>query len=133
VLAEALGVNVTRCKMLAFLIGSFYAGVGGSLYASYVGFISPRNFDLLMSLNIWLMVAFGGRGTIFGPILGTVILVPVPYLLLDYAVLKDVIYGLLIIVVTILMPAGVYGEIKRRIDLARQAAPNSTSVLGKAL
>ena len=113
-LAETLGIDVVRCKMLAFFIGSFYAAVGGALYARYVGFISPRNFDLLNSLNIWLMVAFGGRGTIMGPIVGTVILAPVPFLLQQYDTLKDVIYGALIIAVIVVLPAGIYGELKRR-------------------
>ena len=115
VLAETIGIDVTRNKMLAFFIGSIYAGIGGSLYAAYVGFVSPRNFDLLTSLNIWLMVAFGGRGTIAGPILGTLVLAPVPFMLQQYDTLKDVIYGVLIIAVVVLMPAGVYGELRRRL------------------
>jgi branched-chain amino acid transport system permease protein len=114
VLADAIGIDVTYNKMLAFFIGSLYAGVGGALYASYVGFISPRNFDVLSSLNVWLMVTFGGRGTILGPIIGTLILAPVPFLLQQYDSLKDVIYGVLIIVVIILLPAGLYGEVLRK-------------------
>lgn len=113
-LANTLGIDVVRCKMLAFFVGSFYAGIGGALYASYVGFISPRNFDLLASLNIWLMVAFGGRGTIIGPIVGAVILAPVPFLLQQFDTLKDVIYGALIILVIVLLPSGIYGELKQR-------------------
>ena len=101
--------------MLAFFVGSFYAGVGGALYAVYAGFISPRNFDLLTSLNIWLMVAFGGRGTIAGPLIGTVILAPMPFMLQQYDTLKDVIYGSLIILVIVTLPAGIYGELKQRI------------------
>jgi branched-chain amino acid transport system permease protein len=113
-LADAVGIDVTGCKLWAFFIGSLCAGFGGSLYAGYVGYISPRNFDLLSSLNIWLMVAFGGRGTIMGPIIGTLILAPVPFFLQQYDTLKDVIYGLLIIAVIVLMPAGIYGELLRR-------------------
>ena len=63
-LAETLGINVTRQKLFAFFIGSMFASIGGALYAPYVGFISPRSFDVLVSLNIWLMVAFGGRGVL---------------------------------------------------------------------
>ncbi len=121
-LASSLGIDVVRCKMLAFFVGSFYAGVGGSLYASYVGFISPRNFDLLASLNIWLMVAFGGRGTILGPIIGTVILAPIPFLLQEYDTLKDVIYGSLIIVVIVVLPAGIYGELMQRLRTSQARA-----------
>ncbi len=128
-LADAVGIDVTGCKLTAFFIGSFYAGVGGALYATYVGFISPRAFDLLASLNIWLMVAFGGRGTIVGPIVGAAILTPVPFFLQQYDTLKDVIYGALIIAVIVLMPAGVYGEVVRRVR-SSPAAKRFRSILG---
>ena len=108
-LAETLGINVTRQKLAAFFIASLFASVGGALYAPYVGFISPRSFDVLVSLNVWLMVAFGGRGTIWGPIVGAVLLAPVPFLLQDYYMIKDVLYGALIIGVIVLLPAGIAG------------------------
>ena len=106
-LAEMLGINATRTKMTAFFIGSLFAAVGGALYGPYIGFISPRGFDVLASLNIWLMVAFGGRGTISGPILGAILLAPIPFVLQNFFMIKDVLYGLLIIVVTIMMPNGI--------------------------
>ena len=100
---------MTRQKLAAFFIASLFASVGGALYAPYVGFISPRSFDVLVSLNVWLMVAFGGRGTIWGPIVGAVLLAPVPFLLQDYYMIKDVLYGALIIGVIVLLPAGIAG------------------------
>jgi branched-chain amino acid transport system permease protein len=121
-LAETLGINVTRQKMVAFFIASIFASIGGALYAPYVGFISPRSFDVLVSLNIWLMVAFGGRGTIWGPVLGAVLLAPVPFLLQDYYTIKDVVYGLLIIGVIVLLPSGIAGGLKRTQRSAGAAA-----------
>jgi branched-chain amino acid transport system permease protein len=121
------------CKLVSFFIGSLYAGVGGALYATYVGFISPRSFDLLSSLNIWLMVAFGGRGTIMGPIIGTAILTPLPFLLQQYDTLKDVIYGALIILVIVLLPAGIYGEAKRRLKPALRIDPKKRPLLAWVL
>jgi branched-chain amino acid transport system permease protein len=121
-LAETLGINVTRQKMIAFFIASIFASVGGALYAPYVGFISPRSFDVLVSLNIWLMVAFGGRGTIWGPVLGAILLAPVPFLLQDYYTIKDVVYGLLIIGVIVLLPSGIAGGLKRAPRKAGAAA-----------
>jgi branched-chain amino acid transport system permease protein len=106
-LAETLGIDVTRQKLWAFFIGSLFASIGGALYAPYVGFISPRSFDVLISLNIWLMVAFGGRGTIWGPVVGAVLLAPLPYVLQDYYTVKDILYGLLIIGVIVLLPGGI--------------------------
>jgi branched-chain amino acid transport system permease protein len=120
-LAEELGIDVTRYKVLVFFIGSLLMGVGGAFYAVYVGFISPRSFDVLVSLNIWLMVAFGGRGTILGPIIGSAILVPIPFVLQDLYMLKDIFYGLLIIIVTVAMPAGVYGTYLQRRRAREQA------------
>src|SRR5580698_3285715 len=108
-----LGINVTRQKLFAFFIGSMFASIGGALYAPYVGFVSPRSFDVLMSLNIWLMVAFGGRGTIWGPVIGAVLLTPIPFLFKDYYTIKDVVYGLLIIGVIVLLPGGIAGGFRR--------------------
>ena len=127
VLAEVLGIKVVRNKIVAFFLVSLYAGVGGCLYAVYVGFISPRAFDVLTSLNIWLFVAFGGRGTILGPVLGAVILAPIPYLLQELQALKDVLSGVLIIVVTLVMPGGIVGELLRRRALRRQAEAMTTA------
>lgn len=132
VLAESIGIDVVWSKMLSFFIGSLYAGIGGALYATYVGFISPRDFDLLSSLNIWLMVAFGGRATIMGPIIGTAILAPIPFLLQQYDTFKDVIYGALIIAVIVLMPAGIYGELLRRIRSAGRGGRLRALFFGRA-
>jgi branched-chain amino acid transport system permease protein len=108
-LAEGLGIDVVRTKIVAFFMVSIYAGLGGCFYAVYVGFISPRAFDVLVSLNIWLFVAFGGRGTLAGPIIGAIVLAPIPFLLQDIQAFRDVLSGGLIIAVTLLMPAGAYG------------------------
>jgi branched-chain amino acid transport system permease protein len=108
-LAGMLGINVTGYKVAAFFIGSMFAGVGGALYSPYIGFISPRSFDVLISMNIWLMVAFGGRGTIWGPVIGAALLAPLAFLLQDYYMVKDILYGLLIIAVITLMPGGIAG------------------------
>ena len=112
-LAETLGIDVVRAKLVVFFLGSLFAGVGGALYAVITGFVSPRAFDVLISLNIWLMVAFGGRATLAGPIIGALILAPIPFFLQHYDSLKDIIYGVLIILVITLMPRGLYGEARR--------------------
>jgi len=126
-LAEGLGIDVVRTKIIAFFIGSLFAGVGGCFYAVYVGFISPRAFDVLISMNIWLFVAFGGRGTLAGPIIGTLVLAPIPFLLQNIQAFRDVLSGSLIIAVTLLMPAGVYGAY-----LIRRAGRNSRPVEARA-
>lgn len=129
ILAEAIGIRVVRSKIIAFFIVSLYAGVGGCFYSVYIGFISPRAFDVLVSMNIWLFVAFGGRGTIAGPIIGTAILAPIPFLLQDLQAFKDILSGVLIIVVTLLMPGGIYGAwLARRRRLAQTVSVDSARV-----
>ncbi|RZN33595.1 hypothetical protein CWO90_09430 [Bradyrhizobium sp. Leo121] len=113
-LARALGINVTLNRTAAFIISSFIAGLGGGLYAHYIGFASPRAFDVLISLNLWLMVAMGGRGTLVGPLLGALLLAPLPYLLVQYTWVKDVIYGVAIVLVTLFLPQGIYGFVLKR-------------------
>ncbi len=113
-LASMLGIDVTRRKLTAFFIGSLFAGIGGALYAPYIGFISPRSFDVPVSMNIWLMVAFGGRGTIWGPVTGAILLAPLSFLLQDYYTVKDVLYGLLIIAVIVAVPGGLASAWRRR-------------------
>ena len=123
-LAGMLGINVTGYKMIAFFIGSLFAGIGGALYAPYIGFISPRSFDVLISMNIWLMVAFGGRGTIWGPVIGAILLAPLSFLLQEYYTVKDVLYGLLIIVVIVAMPGGIASGFQRK----KREAPAAVGV-----
>jgi len=113
-LSRALGINVTAVRSLAFLIASLIAGLGGGVYAHYVGFVSPRTFDVLISLNLWLMVAVGGRGTLVGPLLGALILTPLPFVFQQYTWIKDVIYGGAIVVVIMFLPAGLFGLLQRR-------------------
>lgn len=113
-LARALGINVTLNRTVAFIASSFIAGLGGGLYAHYIGFASPRAYDVLISLNLWLMVAMGGRGTLVGPLLGALLLAPLPYLLVHYTWIKDVIYGVAIVLVTLFLPQGIYGYVLKR-------------------
>ena len=130
-LTEALGIDVVRYRVLAFFISSLIAGVGGAFYAHYMGFVSPRSFDVLTSLNIWLIVGFGGQGTILGPIVGTVILAPIPYVLQELYLYKDIIYGGLIVFTTIFLPRGVYGSFlfyRRARAIARAAASPKAEV-----
>jgi branched-chain amino acid transport system permease protein len=124
VLAATLGVDVVRSRFIAFFIVSLYAAIGGCFYAPYVGFISPRSFDVLVSLNVWLFVAFGGRGTVLGPVLGAAVLAPIPYLLQELQAAKDILSGVLIIVVTLALPGGIVGELMRRRARHRAAIPS---------
>jgi len=117
--ALSMGKNVTKYKLIAFTIGAFFAGIAGSLYAHYITFIDPTSFMPMESIAIVLMVVFGGMGSLEGSILGATILVIFPELLrfvgLPDAVaapLRQMIYGLLLIVLMIKRPQGLIGKYK---------------------
>jgi branched-chain amino acid transport system permease protein len=78
VAAEAMGINTTRCKIVAFVIGAFYAGIAGGLYGHFTLTISPRGFDFNRSIEIVVMVIVGGMGNTFGVILAAVTLTLLP-------------------------------------------------------
>lgn len=76
--AEIMGVNLTKYRILSFGISSFYAGVGGALFAHYLGFVSVEGFDILLSIQFLGMIIIGGLGSIMGSLLGTAFLVLLP-------------------------------------------------------
>jgi branched-chain amino acid transport system permease protein len=114
--SQALGKNTNKYKLIVFLIGAFFAGIGGSLYAHYITFIDPSSFTVTESITILLMVIFGGMGSIQGSVIGAVILVLLPELLRFLgmpssiaAPLRQMIYGLLLIILMIKRPRGIMG------------------------
>jgi len=63
-----MGINVAQNKLLTFVVGSFFAGIGGAVYAHYIGFLSPGTFDFLVGFNPLIIVVFGGLGSMTGTI-----------------------------------------------------------------
>ncbi len=124
-LAITLGINVTRYKIISFAISSFIAGLGGSLYAHYVSFVNPSVFNITTSLNIWLLIMFGGKGSIMGPLIGTLALTPIPYVLRKIYPFRDVIYGSIVVITAMFLPRGVYGEISSL--LRKKSMTNKTT------
>jgi len=117
--SEVLGKDTTKHKLLVFLIGAFFAGIAGSLYAHYITFIDPSSFTVMESITILLMVIFGGMASILGSVVGAVILVVFPELLRFLgmpssiaAPMRQMIYGLLLIVLMLKRPQGLMGVYK---------------------
>ncbi len=79
--AEMMGISLTRYRLQAFAISSFYAGVGGALYAHYLGFVSAESFNLLLSIQFLFIVIIGGIGRVMGAIMGTVFMLLLPEVL----------------------------------------------------
>ncbi|MCD4764792.1 MAG: branched-chain amino acid ABC transporter permease [Desulfobacterales bacterium] len=114
--SAALGKDTIKHKLLVFIIGAFFAGIAGSLYAHYITFIDPSSFTVMESITILLMVIFGGMGSISGSVVGAVILVVLPELLRFLgmpssiaAPMRQMIYGLLLVVLMLKRPQGIMG------------------------
>ena len=107
--AEAMGINTTRYKIIAFSVSAFFAGSAGALYAHYKTFISPNGFDFMRSIEIVVMVILGGMGNTIGVIAAAILLTILPEVLRPVEDYRMIIYSLLLIV---LMLTRTNGEIK---------------------
>ena len=119
--AEAMGIDTARYKLIAFLLSAFGPGVVGGLFARDTGYIEPISvFPLLITITMIVMALFGGKGTIWGPVLGAAALFVVQELVwARFLYLHQVLFGAIIIVVVLLMPKGVLGMLQERYRLPR--------------
>jgi branched-chain amino acid transport system permease protein len=106
--ARALGVNVSRYKLLAFAVSAIYASVGGSLLAHYVTFVSPEVIGIGMTTLLFTMIFLGGIGTTSGPILGAVVISILPSLLSRFENYRQLVYGLMLLAVIMFVPRGLH-------------------------
>jgi branched-chain amino acid transport system permease protein len=107
--ASVLGINVTKHKVAAFVLSSALAGCAGALYAHYEGYLEPRSFDFIRSIEIIIMVVIGGMGSTTGAVIAAVILTLVPELLRGLAEYRMVIYSALLILFMLVRPQGLFG------------------------
>jgi len=119
--SETLGKYVAKYKLQVFVVGAFFAGIAGSLYAHYITFIDPSSFTVMESITILLMVIFGGMGSIKGSLVGAIMLVMFPEMLRFLgmpssiaAPMRQMIYGLLLVVFMIKRPQGLLGKYRFR-------------------
>ncbi|WP_352418103.1 branched-chain amino acid ABC transporter permease [Proteiniborus sp.] len=108
--AEAMGVNITYYKVLAFAIGAFFAGIAGALYANYFYFIKPDSFGFMKSIDILVIVVFGGMGSITGSIVGAIVLSVISLFLQNIPELRMVIYSLILFGIMVYRPTGLMGS-----------------------
>jgi branched-chain amino acid transport system permease protein len=115
--AEAMGVNTTHLKLLAFMLGAVLAGVAGVLYASKMRFVSPESFNFFESVIILCMVVLGGMGSIPGVILGAVVLYLLPEGLREFQQYRMLIFGSAMVAMMVFRPQGFIGTKRRTIEL----------------
>jgi branched-chain amino acid transport system permease protein len=134
--ARAMGINTTRYKLLAFAMGASFGGIAGGMFSSIQGFISPESFILTESVMVLAMVVLGGMGNIWGVILGAVLLSFVPEILrytvtpmqqwlfgrsiVDPEVIRMLLFGLAMVVMMLVRPAGLLPSAVRKRELARE-------------
>ena len=116
VAAEALGVNTTGYKVMAFVLGSFFAGVAGGLFAHFLSYLNPNSFTFLRSIEVIAMVVLGGLGSISGSVLAAIVLTILPEALRPVRDYRMVIYALMLIGLMITRPQGLLGS--REISLS---------------
>lgn len=108
--AEAMGINTTYYKVLAFAIGAFFAGIAGALYANYFYFIKPDSFGFMKSIDILVIVVFGGMGSITGSIVGAIVLSVISSFLQSIPDLRMVIYAVILFLIMVYRPTGLMGK-----------------------
>ena len=121
VAAEAMGIDTARYKLYAFLLSAFAPGVVGGLFARDQGYIEPvAVFPLLITITMIVMTLFGGKGTIWGPVLGAASLFVVEELVwARFLYLHQLLFGAIIVLVVLAMPRGVLGVLQQRYRLPR--------------
>ncbi len=107
--ASCMGLPVLRIKLYAFGLSSFIAGVAGVLFASKQTIVTPDSFDFVLSVLILAMVVLGGMGNIWGSALGALVLGVLPELLRGFAAYRMLLFGLLMILMMIFRPQGLFG------------------------
>jgi branched-chain amino acid transport system permease protein len=136
--ASAMGINTRNLKLLAFAMGASFGGVAGGLFASFQGFVSPESFALLDSFMVLCMVVLGGMGNVGGVVLGAALLTALPEALryagplqkewlgeiyVDPSDLRMLLFGLALVLMMLLRPAGLWPSTMRRRELAGGGEP----------
>ena len=113
--AQALGINLVRSKLLAYGLGAAFAGLGGSIFATMLTSVYPSSFQLLISINVLALIIVGGMGSLPGVVLGSIALIGLPELLREFGDYRYLFYGAVLIVMMRLRPEGLWpSEVRQR-------------------
>jgi len=111
--AESVGINTTKFKVNAFVLGAFFAGIAGGLYAHYITYITPEGFNFLKSVDVVIMVILGGMGSTLGVTLAAILLTVLNEVLREIEMYRMIVFALLLVVMMILRPQGLLSGLDR--------------------
>lgn len=120
--AGAMGIHPMRYKITAFTFGAFFAGIAGGLFAHHKVFLSPTGFDFMRSIEVVVMVILGGMGRTAGVVLAAILLTILPEVLRGFSDYRMILYSLLIILLMITRPQGLFGFVATRKSAPKTAA-----------
>jgi branched-chain amino acid transport system permease protein len=132
--AASVGVPVYRAKLVVFVFSGVTAGIAGALFSSLQSYITPDTFIFELGLFFFVSIIIGGRGSIVGPFLGTVVLTALPELVAPLAKLGTFFYGFLLLLVVLLIPEGLGRLVVQLVSLLRPAPVEARAIqpdLGK--
>jgi branched-chain amino acid transport system permease protein len=123
--ASVMGINILKYKLLAFVIGASFAGIGGAIFAARQGSIFPENFSLMVSINVLCLIIIGGMGSIRGVIIGAVVLIGLPEVLRGAQQYRMLAFGGLLVVMMIFRPTGLIPSARRKMEFEKleEASP----------
>lgn len=110
--AESLSINTTYFKLTAFLLGAATAALAGSIHASYFGVINPGQFTFDKSIDVLIIVVFGGIGSVTGSVVAAVVLGVINVYLQQFGALRMIIYAVVLILIMIFRPSGLMGNVE---------------------
>lgn len=127
--AEVMGIPASRLKVMAFIYGAFFAGVAGGLLGHLLQTISPATFNFMKSIEVVVMLVLGGLGSMTGAVVGAIVLTALPEALrdvesgLELPGIRMVVYSLVLILLMIFRPQGIFGQRELSLKLLRRLLP----------
>jgi len=115
--AQAMGIDLVRTKLMAFATGAAFAGLSGAIFASKLTSVYPHSMQLLISINVLCVIIVGGMGNIPGVIVGALFLVGLPEILREFAEYRLMLYGAALVMMMLLRPEGLLPEARRKLEL----------------
>src|SRR3984885_10934930 len=129
--AQSLGINLVKVKLLAYGLGAAFAGLAGSIFAVMLTSVYPSSFQLLISINVLALIIVGGMGSLPGVIVGAAALVGLPELLREFGEFRFLFYGAALIIMMRVRPEGLWPSATRRRELRAAAGGGATDDPGE--